>query len=107
MANYLDFVIDHQQSFVIRYSFVIRCSFCEAVQRVDIPIGEQSSRGMSYDNIKTKLSRDSRDKGWRTVKTTHNVRLNYCPDHAHLIQMINPPQERPEPTRERAGDRDS
>ena len=85
---YLDFVIDHQQS------FVVRCSFCDALERVDIPIGEQQARGITHETVKTNLQRHARDKGWRTVETTHGVRLNYCPNHTHLITAINPPQER-------------
>lgn len=79
---YLDFIIDHQQS------FVIRCSFCDALERVDIPIGEQQARGITHETVKTNLQRHARDKGWRTVETTHNVRLNYCPGHTYLIDAL-------------------
>ena len=82
MANYLDFIIDHQQS------FVIRCSFCDELERTDIPIGEQQARGMTHDTIKTNLSRNTRVKGWRTIETTHGVRLNYCPDHVYLLEDL-------------------
>lgn len=73
------FVVDHQQS------FVIRCSFCDAVVRKDIPIDQQTIRGLTHNTIKGQLMRDAVEKGWKYLVTVHGVTLNYCPDDKYKL----------------------
>lgn len=71
------FVIDHVSS------FVIRCSFCEAMIRKDVPIDEKQSRGMTHETVKGSVAREARSEGWRSAVTNHGVTLNFCQDHVN------------------------
>ena len=73
------FVVDHQQS------FMIRCSFCEAMVRKDIPIDQQTIRGLTHDTMKVQLTRDAAEKGWKYLITVHGITLNYCPDDKYKL----------------------
>lgn len=78
------FVVEHQSS------FIIRCSFCKASARVDVPqYDEKDSRFLNKEVVARKqVAELAKQRGWKSAHTRHGVQLNFCLDHTNKAKEM-------------------